>query len=92
MNSIYSDTIIHLFLSLVVFIVMLLNLENQISYGNEQTKNNIESNNKFKQIFDNLDESIIIVRKSDFKIEYVNQKFFSIFEVDILKVWDLCSG
>lgn len=33
-------------------------------------------NTKFKTIFDNLDESIIIIHQNNNKIEYANNKFF----------------
>ena len=35
----------------------------------------LKDNNKFKSIFDNLDESVIIIQDQSFQIEYVNNKF-----------------
>ena len=37
--------------------------------------NNINDTNKFKAIFNNLKESIIIIKKNNLKIDYVNSKF-----------------
>ena len=50
----------------------------------------IKSNLKFEEIFDNLDECVIIVEKTDLIIEYVNRKFFSIFSKEIMKEWEHC--
>lgn len=33
-------------------------------------------NKKFKQIYDNFDETIIIINKNNFKFEYMNDKFY----------------
>ena len=33
---------------------------------------NMNNNKKFKSIFDNLEESIIIIKESDNQIEYAN--------------------
>ena len=46
-----------------------------------------QSNEKFKKIFDNIDECMIIINQEDNTIEYANQKFFNIFQTEILKVW-----
>ena len=35
----------------------------------------LKDNRKFKSIFDNLDESVIIIQDQSFQIEYVNNKF-----------------
>ena len=35
----------------------------------------LKDNSKFKSIFDNLDESVIIIQDQSFQIEYVNNKF-----------------
>ena len=50
----------------------------------------IKSNLKFEEIFDNLDECVIIVEKTDLIIEYVNRKFFYIFSKESMKEWEQC--
>lgn len=40
--------------------------------------------NKFKQIYDNLDETIIIINKNNYSIEYMNDYFFKQFK-ELLK-------
>ena len=37
---------------------------------------NINENTKFKTLFDNLDESIIIIEQDTQDIKYANNKFF----------------
>lgn len=39
----------------------------------------INDNNKFKNIFNNIDESIIIIKVDVNQIDYVNKKFLSNF-------------
>ena len=44
---------------------------------------NINENEKFKSIFDNQDESVIIIKEDEQIIEYVNKKFYDQFEIPI---------
>ena len=44
---------------------------------------NLNENTKFKAIFDNLDESVIILQSNDHTIEYANDKFVHEFENEI---------
>ena len=47
---------------------------------------NLNENTKFKAIFENLDESIIIIKCNDHTIEYANDKFVHEFENEINQV------
>ena len=40
----------------------------------------INDNEKFKNIFNNIDESIIILKQEDMEIDYVNNQFLSTFQ------------
>ena len=44
----------------------------------------LKDNNKFKYIFDNLDESIIIIQDKKQQIDYVNNKFLMEFDSEII--------
>ena len=46
-------------------------------------------NQKFKQIFDKLDETIIIIDKKNFKISYVNDYFYSSFKNVLIEIPNL---
>ena len=48
----------------------------------------IKDNNKFKNIFDNLDESVIIIQDQSFQIEYVNNNLFIEFKSEIVSIYD----
>ena len=43
----------------------------------------INENTKFKVIFDNQDESVIIIKEDEQLIQYVNKKFYDQFEKPI---------
>lgn len=45
----------------------------------------INDNQKFKVIFNNIDESIIIIKQENTQIDYVNNKFLSEFHKCILE-------
>lgn len=45
-------------------------------------------NNKFKQIFDHLDETILIINKENYSISYVNNFFYQQFKDTLLKLQD----
>ena len=47
-----------------------------------------KDNNKFKYIFDKLDESIIIIQDKSFQIDYVNNKFLMEFDHEILSIYN----
>ena len=51
----------------------------------EKEKVQSKYNRKFKEIFDSLDEAVIIISKESKQIEYVNTKFCRDFEKPILK-------
>ena len=53
-------------------------------------KQKINSNLKFKGIFDHLEECVIIVDCSNNEIEYVNKQFYNIFNKEIMKEWYSC--
>lgn len=44
----------------------------------------MRKNKKFKTIFDNLEEAVIIIKESDNQIKYANHQFFEEFEHQIL--------
>ena len=48
--------------------------------------NNINDNYKFKAIFNNLKESIIIIKQENMQIDYVNSKFLSEFQQQISQI------
>ena len=47
---------------------------------------NMDENDKFKAIFDNQDESVIIIKEEEQIIEYVNKKFYDQFEIPINQI------
>ena len=51
----------------------------------------LNSIKKFKTIFDNLEESIIIIQEQTKTIEYANIKFFDEFEEQILQLFQSSS-
>ena len=48
----------------------------------------LKDNTKFKQIFDNLGESIIIIQDKILQIDYVNNKFLMEFNKEIISIYD----
>ena len=48
----------------------------------------LRDNNKFKCIFDNLDEAIIIIQNKNLQIDYVNNKFLMEFDNEIISIYD----
>ena len=48
----------------------------------------INDNNKFKNIFNNIDESIIIIKVDLNQIDYVNKKFLSNFQSKIDQIFN----
>ena len=48
----------------------------------------INDNTKFKLIFNNIDESIIIIKEENTEIDYINNKFLTEFQSCILDIID----
>ena len=48
----------------------------------------IADNNKFKQIFENQNEGVIIISNDKTQIEYVNNKFLKEFKSEILEIYN----
>ena len=48
----------------------------------------IVDNNKFKQIFENQNEAVIIISNDKTQIEYVNNKFLMEFKNEIMELYD----
>ena len=46
----------------------------------EQNKKKSKQNNKFKQIYENLDESIILINQFSYKLEFLNKFFYQQFK------------
>ena len=63
------------FLMLIINYIFMNNLGKNIFEIVNNMDASIKDNNKFKNIFDNLDESVIIIQDQSFQIEYVNNKF-----------------
>ena len=53
---------------------------NNIFKSVENMELSIVSSNKFKQIFENQNEAVIIISENRTKIDYVNNKFLTDFE------------
>ena len=51
----------------------------------------INDNEKFKNIFNSIDESIIILKQEDMEIDYVNNQFLSTFQTQIENIYDKIS-
>ena len=49
----------------------------------------INDNTKFKLIFNNIDESIIIIKQESTEIDYINNKFLTEFQSCILDIIDI---
>ena len=49
---------------------------------------NIVENNKFKYIFENQNESVIIISDKKTRIDYVNNKFLKEFQNKIMQLYD----
>ena len=50
--------------------------------------NEINDNAKFKNIFNNIDESIIILQPEKMEIDYVNNQFLSTFRIQITEIYE----
>ena len=49
---------------------------------------NIVDNNKFKQIFENQVEAVLIISDKKTQIDYVNNKFLTEFGSEIMELYD----
>ena len=50
--------------------------------------NEINDNAKFKNIFNNIDESIIILQPENMEIDYVNSQFLTTFKMQISQIYE----
>ena len=50
--------------------------------------NEINDNAKFKNIFNNIDESIIILQPENMEIDYVNNQFLTTFKMQISEIYE----
>ena len=48
----------------------------------------LKDNYKFKHIFDNLGEAIIMIQNNSLQIDYVNNKFLMEFDHEILSIYN----
>ena len=79
------------FVGVIVFLIgPKISIFESLKNAIELIRERFNTNQKFKQIFDNIDECIIIINKHNSSIEYVNSKFMKVFKEDILQVWSKC--
>ena len=95
-NGIYTSSIvvysfgnkISSFMILALWMILMIFMARNIFLIITNMDLSRKDNNKFKYIFDKLDESIIIIQDKSLQIDYVNNKFLMEFKHEIFTIYN----
>ena len=95
-NGIYTSSIvvysfgnkISSFIILALWMILMIFMARNIFLIITNMDLSMKDNNKFKYIFDKLDESIIIIQDKSLQIDYVNNKFLMEFKHEIFTIYN----